>query len=63
MIIKDDNVYDVEKVLKTRRRNGRIEYYVKCKGYPYKINSWIDSGSLVSANVGSFAGLNSRKKR
>ena len=28
-IIKEDNVYDVEKVLKTRRRNGKIEYYVK----------------------------------
>ena len=25
LIIKEDNVYDVEKVLKTRRRNGKIE--------------------------------------
>ena len=39
LIIKDDNVYDVEKVLKTRRRNGRIEYHVKWKGYPDKFNS------------------------
>ena len=61
--IKEGNVYDVEKVLKTRRRNGKIEYYVKWKGYPDKFNFWIDSCSLVSANVGSFAGLNSRKKR
>ena len=29
LIIKEDNVYDVEKVIKTRRRNGKIEYYVK----------------------------------
>ena len=63
LIIKEDNVYDVEKVLKTRRRNGKIEYYVKWKGYHDKFNSWIDSCSLVLANVGSFAGLNSRKKR
>ena len=34
LIIKEDNVYDVEKVLKTRSRNGKIEYYVKVKGYP-----------------------------
>ena len=51
VIIKEDNVYDVEKVLKTRRRNGQIEYYVKWKGYPDEFNSWIDSCSLVSANV------------
>ena len=29
LIIKEDNVYNVEKVIKTRRRNGKIEYYVK----------------------------------
>ena len=63
LIIKEDNVYDVEKVLKARRRNGKTEYYVKWKGYPDMFNSWIDSCSLVAANVGSFAGLNSRKKR
>ena len=63
LIIKEDNVYDVDKVIKTRRRNGQIAYYVKWKGYPDKFNSWIDSCSLVSANVASSAGLNSRKKR
>ena len=61
LIIKEDNVYDVEKVLKTRGRNGKIEYYVKWKGYPVKFNSWIDSCSLLSANVGISAWLNSRK--
>ena len=63
LIIKEDNVYDVEKVIKTRRRNGKIEYYVKWKGYPDKFNSWIYSCSLVLANVGSSVGLNSRNKR
>ena len=61
--IKEDNVNDVEKVLKTRRRSGKIEYYVKWKGYPDKFNSWIDSCSLVSANFGNSAKINSRKKR
>ena len=63
LINNEDNVYDVEKVLKTRRRNGKIEYYVKWKGYPDKFNSWIDSCNLVSAKVGSSAGLNFGRKR
>jgi len=28
VVKKDDDVYIVEKVLKTRRRNGRLEYFV-----------------------------------
>ena len=64
LIIKEDNVYDVEKMLKTRRRSNKIEYYVKGNGYPMypdKFNSWIDSCSLMSANVGNSTGINSRK--
>ena len=38
LIAKEDNVYDVEKVLRTRRRNGKVEYYVKWKGYPDMFN-------------------------
>ena len=56
LIIKKDDVYVVEKVIKTRRRNGKIDYDVKWKGYLDKFNSWIDSCSLGMANVGSSAG-------
>ena len=38
---KTDEVYDVEKVLKTRRRGGKVEHLVKWKGYPDKFNSWV----------------------
>ncbi len=40
-IIKEDDVYKVEKILKTRSRGGKKEYFVKWKGYPDKFNSWV----------------------
>lgn len=40
-IVKTDDVYEVERVIKTRRRNGQLEYFVKWKGYPNKFNSWV----------------------
>ena len=39
---KDDNAfYKVEKVVRTRIRNGQREYFVKWYGYPDKFNSWV----------------------
>jgi transposase InsO family protein len=40
MITKSDDVYIVEKILKTRRRNGKLEHLVKWQGYADKFNSW-----------------------
>jgi hypothetical protein len=41
LVVKQaDDVYIVEKIIKTRRRNGKLEYFVKWKGYPDKFNSW-----------------------
>jgi len=39
----DDEQFDVEKIIKTRRRAGKIEYLVKWLGYPDKFNSWTDA--------------------
>lgn len=41
-VSKEDDVFKVEKVLKTRKKSGKTEYYVKWKGYPAKFNSWTD---------------------
>ena len=38
----DDNVFIVEKVVKTRTRNSKREYLVKWLGYPDSFNSWVD---------------------
>jgi Chromo (CHRromatin Organisation MOdifier) domain len=39
-VIKTDDMYEVEKVIKTRKQHGKVEYYVKWKGYTDKFNSW-----------------------
>ena len=40
LVSKLDDVYIVEKILKTRKRNGTLEHFVKWRGYPEKFNSW-----------------------
>ena len=40
LVSKTDDVYIVEKVIRTRKRNGVLEYFVKWRGYPDKFNSW-----------------------
>ena len=39
-ILKEDDVYKVEKILKKRKRAGKTEYFVKWKGYDDSFNSW-----------------------
>ena len=41
VVDKRDDLYLVEKILRKRKRNGRIEYLVKWLGYPAKFNSWV----------------------
>ncbi|XP_070567254.1 uncharacterized protein [Ptychodera flava] len=41
VVKKDDDVFRVEKVLKTRKRKGKTEYLVKWYGWPAKFNSWV----------------------
>ena len=42
-VTKEDDVYEIEEVIKTRRRGGKVEYFVKWKGYPSKFNRWVDA--------------------
>jgi hypothetical protein len=44
---KRDDVYIIEKILKTRKRAGRIEYLVKWRSYPDKFNSWVDDVKTI----------------
>ncbi|KAJ8028059.1 Chromobox protein-like 7 [Holothuria leucospilota] len=38
--VDDNALFKIEKILKKRKRNGKVEYFVKWQGYPAKFNSW-----------------------
>jgi hypothetical protein len=40
-VIKQDDVYKIQSVLKKRRKGIRVQYLVKWLGYPESFNSWI----------------------
>ena len=41
VFVPEDKTYKIEKVLKTRRRQGNTEYLVKWRGWPKKFASWV----------------------
>ena len=43
VIKTEEDEYVVEEVLKTRKRNGQVEHFVKWRGYVDKFNSWTTS--------------------
>ena len=45
-VIKEDDVYEVEKILKTRGKGKNKEVFVKWLGYPAKFNSWIPASEV-----------------
>lgn len=47
-IVKNDDVYRVETILRKRKRNGAVEYLVKWKGYEDpKFNSWVSERDIL----------------
>ena len=40
LVTKTDDVFIVENVLRTRKRNGVVESLIKWQGYPEKFHSW-----------------------
>ena len=43
----DDDIYDVEKVIRQKRKDGQIWYLVKWLGYDDSFNSWIRKNDVV----------------
>jgi len=34
--------FDISRIIRTRKRDGKIQYLVSWKGYPSKFDSWVD---------------------
>ena len=49
-IIKADDVFKIEAIIRTRRRRGTAgtEYFIKWRKYPYKFNSWVDEADVTN---------------
>ena len=45
---KSDNVWPIEKVVRSRKRAGKTEFLVKWVGYPDEANSWIPQSELFN---------------
>lgn len=45
--VTDSGYYPIEKILKTRQKNGRKEYFVKFQDYPEKFNMWVQNVKML----------------
>ena len=52
---KPEDTFIVERVLKTRRRGRKTEYFVKWRNYPDKFNSWVDNIVTINGRPGTSA--------
>ena len=43
---KSDNIYSVERIVRKRQHQGKVQYLVKYLGYPSTFNSWVDQEDL-----------------
>ena len=49
--MEEEDVYEVERIEKERKRSGKKQYYVKWKGYPASENSWEPEKSILDKEL------------
>ena len=42
----EDTLWEVEKIIRKRRRNNRTEVFIKWTGYSNRFNSWVDEADV-----------------
>ena len=45
-VIKHDDMYEFEKILKKQGKRKNVQYLVKWSGYPDKFNSWVSASEI-----------------
>ena len=45
--MQKDRAYRIERVIRKRRRQGKMQYFVKWEGYPSSFNSWVSQEDMV----------------
>ena len=45
-VIKHDDMYEAEKILKKREKGKNVQYLVRWSGYPDKFNSWVSASEI-----------------
>jgi hypothetical protein len=50
-MIEEAGLYEVEAILKHRRRHGSLHYYLKWKGYPESENTWEAESNLTCPDL------------
>lgn len=43
---REEDIYQIDAILDTRRRRGRKEYLVHWQGYPSSMNSWVPESEM-----------------
>ncbi|KAI5149503.1 hypothetical protein ENBRE01_0946 [Enteropsectra breve] len=49
--ISDEDVYDIEEIIKDRMHNGKKQYFIKWQGYPHSSNTWEDSDNVFDEEL------------
>ena len=42
----EQSLWFIEKIIRKRKQNGKLQYLVKGEGFPKQFNSWVDSESI-----------------
>ena len=54
----NEDIYEIEKILKTRKHKGEKQYLVKWLGYPSEQNSWVSESDMVPFDVTNQPAIN-----
>ena len=50
---KDENsLWFIERIIKRRKRNKKLQYFVEWQGFPKTFNSWVDADDVKDVSEG-----------